>query len=76
MKILWNSRDQQFVGHAMSAEEMSTLCDVYRMLSPDFRKKKTTYVLQTLWRDLTSQFDILGPHYTCEDTMDVSFSLL
>ena len=72
MKLLWSSRDQKFVGHAMSAEEMSTLCDVYRTLSPDFQQRKTTYVLQTLWRDLTSNFEIIGPHYTSEGTMDVS----
>lgn len=56
----------------MTHDEMSTLCDVYQTLHPDFREKRTTYVLQTLWRDLTSDFDIIGPHYTSEGTMQVS----
>ena len=71
MKLLWNSRDQKFAGHAMTHEEMSSLCDVYQSLQSDFRQKKTTYVLQTLWRDLSSSFDILGPHYTSDGTMHV-----
>lgn len=72
MKLLWSSRDQRFVGHAMTHEDMTSLCDAYRTLHPDFRLRKTTYVLQTLWRDLTSNFDVLGPHYTSEGTIDVS----
>lgn len=72
MKLIWSSRDQKFVGHAMTHDEMSTLCDVYQTLHPDFREKKTSYVLQTLWRDLTSDFDIIGPHYTSEGPIQVS----
>jgi len=72
MKLLWNSRNQKFVGHAMNHEEMATLCDIYRTLQPGFRQKRTSYVLQTLWRDLTSDFDVVGPHYTSDGTMSVS----
>jgi len=71
MKLLWSSRNQKFVGHAMTHEEMTTLCDVYRSLQPGFRQKRTSYILQTLWRDLTSDFDIVGPHYTSDGTMAV-----
>ena len=56
-------------------DEMTTLCDVYWMLQPSFHEKRTSYVLQTLWRDLTSEFDIVGPHYTSEGTMTVSVLL-
>ena len=58
MKPLWSSCDHKFIGHAMSHDEMSTLCDIYQMLHPDFGQKRTSYVLQTLLRDLTSDFDI------------------
>lgn len=71
MKLLWSSRSQKVVGHAMTHDEMTSLCDVHRTLQPDFRQKTTTYVLQTLCRDLTSDFDVLGPHYTSEGTFDV-----
>ena len=42
------------------------MSDVYSVLSPDYRKRQTTYVLQVLWRDLTSEFDVIGPHYTSD----------
>ena len=45
----------------MTDNEMTTLCDVYQTLQPSLRRKRT-YVLQMLWRDLTSNFDIVGPH--------------
>ena len=75
MKLLWNSRNQKFVGHAMTHDEMTTLCDVYQTLQPSFHQKRTSYVLQTLWQDLTSDFDIVGPHYTSEGTVSVSVHL-
>lgn len=57
MRLLWSSRSQKFTGHSMTH---STLCDVYQTLAPDFRQKQTSYVLQTLWRDLTSNVCILS----------------
>ena len=71
-EALWNSRNQKFVGHAMTHDEMIILCDVYRTLQPSFHQKRKSYVLQTLWRDLTSDSDIVGPHYTSEGTMSVN----
>ncbi len=68
MKLLWSSKTQKFIGHAMSHDEMATLCDVYKTLSPDYRGRQTSYVLQTLWRDFTSDFDVIGPHYTNDRT--------
>lgn len=54
----------------MSYDEMASLCDVYTSLDPDFRQKQTSYVLQTLWRDLTSDFDVIGPHYSSDKTFE------
>lgn len=48
----------------MTDDELASLCDVYTVLKPDYRKRQTSYVLQTLWRDLTADFDVIGPHYT------------
>ena len=36
MKLLWSSRNQKFIGHAMSHDELLSLCDVYKTLSPDY----------------------------------------
>ena len=54
----------------MTHDELASLTDVYTVLKPDYRQRQTSYVLQTVWRDLTSDFDIMGPHYTS----DVTFS--
>ena len=67
-KLLWSSPSQKFIGHAMLHNELTSLCYVYSTLSPDYRKRQTTYVLQTLWRDLTSDFDVIGPHFTNDST--------
>ena len=67
VKLLWSSHSQKFIGHAMTHDELSSLCDVYATLKPDYRKQQTNIILQTLWRDLTSDFDIIGPHYTSDN---------
>ena len=64
MMLLWSSRNQNSIGHAMSHDELTSLCDVYKTLSPDYRQRQTSYFLQTLWRDFTSDFDVIGPHYS------------
>ena len=61
MKLLWSSCNQKFSGHSMTHDELASMSDVYSVLSPDYRKRQTTYILQVLWR---SNFDITGPHYT------------
>lgn len=52
---------------------MSCLHDVYHALSPDELTKNTTYMLQFLWRDLTSCFDIVGPYYSSGSSFDSKF---
>lgn len=34
---------------------------------------KTNYVLQFIWRDLTSSYSIIGPYFNCAKTWDHSF---
>ena len=64
LNVQWNSRTDEFIGHSMTSEEMSTLHDVYESFDREEKTCKTSYVLQTLWRDLTSDYDIIGPYYT------------
>ena len=45
-----------------------SLCDVYKTLSPNYRGRQISYFMQTLWRDFTSDFDVIGPHYTSDCT--------
>ena len=59
-KLHWNSQNNEIIGHAMTTQEMSTMCDVYEKLDDSSEEaKKTDYVLQTLWRDITSDCDIM-----------------
>ena len=74
-KVSWNSRDEALVGLAMISTEIRTLQDVYQSLDPDAKTQRTSYVLQTLWRDLTSEFDIIGPYYTSADGLKSCFLL-
>ena len=73
MKVSWNSRNEELVGLAMTSVEMQTLQDVYDTLTSERKIQKASYVLQTLWRDLTSEYDIIGPYYTSASTMKSKF---
>ena len=58
----------------MSSDEFASLHDIYAHLSTDDDKSnKTTYILQFLWRDLTSKFDVVGPYFTCAGTLETKF---
>ena len=46
-KLHWNSRNDNFVGHTMTSQEMATLSDLYETLETDPETKKTDYVMQT-----------------------------
>ena len=63
-KLHWNSRDDSIVGHSMTADEMATLRDLYAVLNNESQVTKADYILQTLWRDTSSNCDIVGPYYS------------
>ena len=54
MKVAWNLRDGSIVGFTMTEEEMNSLHDIYDCAINVSNAKKASYVLQLLWRDLTS----------------------
>lgn len=56
----------------MSSDEFTSLHDVYQGLVDDDKCQKTQYVVQFLWRDLSSDFDAIGPHFTCSTTMETA----
>lgn len=57
----------------MSSDDFSSLHDVYDGLDVNEKCQKTTYIMQFLWRDLTSDFDIIGPYFTCPSTIETRF---
>ncbi|XP_065903644.1 uncharacterized protein [Dysidea avara] len=73
--LIWNSRSQRIIGLAMTERDQASLQDVFQSLSPDQHVQQTTHMLQFLWRDLTSGFDIVGPYYSCSESMSSKFVL-
>lgn len=56
----------------MSSDDMKSLHDVYEALNEDESCQKTSYILQFLWRDLSSDYDVIGPYFTLSSTMDAT----
>ena len=57
----------------MSEKEQASLHDIYQLFDDDQHTKMTNYIVQFLWRDLTSSFDIVGPYYTSEVVVTTKF---
>ena len=74
-QLIWNSRNQKLSGLAMTSQDMSSLNDIYRILKEPESPSQTSYILQFLWRDLTSSYDIVGPYFTSSDSVDGKFIL-
>ncbi len=58
------------VGYAMSSVEFISL---HEGLNEDERCQKTSYMLQFVWRDLSSDFDVVSPYFNCPSTMETQF---
>ena len=71
---MWNSRSQCLIGLSMSHTELESLSDIYQAVDGNLAQQ-TSYILQFLWRDLSSHFDIIGPYFTSSKTMDSKFIL-
>ena len=57
----------------MTVDEMATLRDVYSVLNEESHAAKADYILQTLWRDTSSNCDIVGPYYTSTGSFKAKF---
>lgn len=64
-KILFNMNSGKVLGFAMMPDQLPFLTDIFESVEAS-RAIKTSYVLQFLWRDLTSSYTIIGPHFACE----------
>ena len=74
MKVAYNTKSCEIQGYVMTPEDLSTLHDVFSSLE-NSADRKTSYVLQFLWKDLTSQYDMLGPYFTSSKSINTSFVL-
>lgn len=71
-KILFDMNGGTVKGFAMTPEELPFLHDIFESVDPS-RNIKASYILQFIWRDLTSSYSIIGPHFACEKSWDHSF---
>ena len=63
-QLMWNSRNNQLMGLVMTHQEQALLLDIYKYIDNTKGTEQTSYMLQFLWRDLTSSYDIVGPYFT------------
>lgn len=56
----------------MTADDMVSLHDVYEELKAP-NTVKTSYIMQFLWRDLTSDFDVIGPYFSSGKGLECKF---
>lgn len=72
-RLMWNSRSQKIIGLAMNVDDMPTLHNAYQLVNEESAREHTSYILQFLWRDLTSSFDVVGPYYTSSGPLESKF---
>lgn len=72
-RLMWNSRSQKIIGFAMTQDDLASLQDIYQLINNDSRTQQTSYIMQFLWRDLTSPFDVVGPYFTSGEAMESKF---
>ena len=71
MKVAWNLKGAGITGYSVSEDELKVLHDVYgTAVQPG--SQKASYIVQFLWRDLTSGFDLIGPYFPIESSMTSS----
>ena len=63
-------KSNQILGIAMNSDDLPFLHDVYSFLNEDEKIKGTHYILQFIWHNLSSKFDIIGPHYSSAQGFD------
>ena len=59
----------------MTSDEMASMTDVYQSIDKDAKVLQTDYTMQTMWRDHSSNCDIIGPYYTSSGSMTANFTL-
>ena len=71
-KLIWNNKTNAFVGIAMEESEYAFIKDVFTPHGQN-KPRGAKYVLQFLWRDLTSKYDLIGPYFMSPQSVDHVF---
>ena len=71
-KVILNSSNSSIIGFSLSSDDFISLHDVYKGLSSEEKCQQTSYVIQFLWRDLSSDFDVVGPYFTASESLETA----
>ena len=69
MKAAWNLKDGSISAFTMAPDELPILDDVYTSAIQS-GCQKASYIVQFLWRDLTSGYDMIGPYVPVLSSVD------
>ena len=72
-RVQWSSANQKMIGLALTEEEFYLLNDVFDEFDPDHEPLPAEYNLQFLWRDISSDFDVVGPYFASAEAYDHRF---
>ena len=61
------------MGLAMTSGDLSSLYDIYKVLQDPGNNRQTSSILQFLWRDLTSSYNIVGLYFTSLTSVENKF---
>ena len=75
-KVIWNSKNNEIVGLAVSEDDLRSLHDVYASVKDEKGLHMTSHILLFLWRDVSSNFDVIGPYFTSDSVMEAKFDIL
>eukprot|EP00733_Pompholyxophrys_punicea_P000252 Pompholyxophrys_punicea_v1_NODE_53_length_4254_cov_18.877590.p1 type:complete len:841 gc:universal NODE_53_length_4254_cov_18.877590:1608-4130(+) len=68
----WNSKNNRLYGYSMTKDDMISLHDIYKVMDSQ-NDIPASYILQTIWRDCTSDFDFVGPYFSSPNGFDHKF---
>lgn len=69
MKVAWNLKGGGIFGFTMAPDESPILHDFY-ISAIQSGCQKASYIVQFLRRDLTSEYDMIGPYFSVPSSMD------
>ncbi|KAK8750889.1 hypothetical protein OTU49_015043 [Cherax quadricarinatus] len=62
-KVVWYGIQESLVGHDLSEEELLNLTDIFTKPAEVITPRPDECVLQTVWRDVCYNHDIIGPYF-------------
>ena len=72
--MTWYPKNNEIVGLAVSEDVLRSLHDLYASVKDEKGLHMESHILQFLWRDLSSNFDVIRTYFTSDSAMEVKFA--